>query len=117
MCAGTGDLDMILMGMDTGTLGVARLCTGHLVCVYAEVRLYPASLLAEVAARAGGEAAVVAHQARPPVLLHAVSPDMRVTNAPALSQESYAFVCGRSDGCCAAFTRLVWWRLWQCVRA
>lgn len=25
------------MGMDTGTLGVARLCTGHLVCVYAEV--------------------------------------------------------------------------------
>ncbi|CAN0116795.1 unnamed protein product [Ectocarpus sp. 6 AP-2014] len=34
--AGTGDLDMILMGMDTGTLGVARLRTGHLVCVYAE---------------------------------------------------------------------------------
>ncbi|CAN0145019.1 unnamed protein product, partial [Ectocarpus sp. 13 AM-2016] len=26
----TGDLDMILMGMDTGTLGVARLRTGHL---------------------------------------------------------------------------------------
>lgn len=34
--AGSGDLEMILMGMDTGTLGVARLCTGHLVCVYAE---------------------------------------------------------------------------------
>ncbi|CAB1105481.1 unnamed protein product [Ectocarpus sp. CCAP 1310/34] len=36
MESGTGDLDMILMGMDTGTLGVARLRTGHLVCVYAE---------------------------------------------------------------------------------
>eukprot|EP00903_Cladosiphon_okamuranus_P015316 g14149.t1 len=34
--AGSGDLEMILMGMDTGTLGVARLNTGHLVCVYAE---------------------------------------------------------------------------------
>lgn len=39
MESGTGDLDMILMGMDTGTLGVARLRTGHLVCVYAEVSL------------------------------------------------------------------------------
>ncbi|CAN0434169.1 unnamed protein product [Pylaiella littoralis] len=34
--SGTGDLEMILMGMDTGTLGVARLTTGHLICVYAE---------------------------------------------------------------------------------
>lgn len=38
MESGTGDLEMILMGMDTGTLGVARLRTGHLICVYAEVR-------------------------------------------------------------------------------
>lgn len=29
---------MVLMGLQRGTLGVAKLCTGHLVCVYAEVR-------------------------------------------------------------------------------
>ena len=43
MLTGGGDLEMILMGMDTGTLGVARLCTGHLVCVYAEVPPRPSA--------------------------------------------------------------------------
>lgn len=28
---------MVLMGLEQGTLGVAKLSTGHLVCVYAEV--------------------------------------------------------------------------------
>ena len=37
METGTGDLQMVLMGLEQGTLGVAKLCTGHLVCVYAEV--------------------------------------------------------------------------------
>lgn len=35
---GGGELQMVLMGLQRGTLGVAKLCTGHLVCVYAEVR-------------------------------------------------------------------------------
>ena len=34
---GGGELQMVLMGLEQGTLGVAKLCTGHLVCVYAEV--------------------------------------------------------------------------------
>lgn len=38
MFTGGGDLQMMLMGMDEGTLGVARVGSGHLVCVYAEVR-------------------------------------------------------------------------------
>lgn len=37
METGTGDLQMVLMGLEQGTLGVAKLTTGHLVCVYAEV--------------------------------------------------------------------------------
>lgn len=38
MIAGGGDLQMMLMGMDDGTLGVARVGTGHLICVNAPVR-------------------------------------------------------------------------------
>lgn len=34
---GSGELQMMLMGMEDGTLGVARVDQSHLVCVYAEV--------------------------------------------------------------------------------